>query len=141
MTPIEGSKKENESVVYKNLYEESEMFKKSNKFKVGDKVRISKYKGTFDKGYLPNWTTELFTVSKVLNTKPVTYKIKDDNEEEIEGIFYEPEIVKFDKQDEEYEVEKILKTRTRNGKKEYKILWRGYPLSMASWIPAENLKN
>jgi transposase InsO family protein len=141
MTPIKGSKKENESVVYKNLYEESEMFKKSNKFKVGDKVRISKYKGTFDKGYLPNWTTELFTVSKVLNTKPVTYKIKDDNEEEIEGIFYEPEIVKFDKQDQEYEVEKILKTRTRNGKKEYKILWRGYPLSMASWIPAENLKN
>ncbi len=55
--------------------------------------------------------------------------------------FYESELVKFDKQDQEYEVEKILKTRTRNGKKEYKILWRGYPLSMASWIPAENLKN
>jgi hypothetical protein len=63
------------------------MFKKINKFKVWDKVGISKYKGTFDKGYLLNWTTELFTVSKVLNTKPVTYKIKDDNEEKIEGIF------------------------------------------------------
>jgi hypothetical protein len=61
-----------------------------------------------------------FTVSKVLNTKPVTYKIKDNNEDEIE-------------------VEKILKTR--NGKKEFKILWRGYPLSIASWISAENLKN
>ncbi len=61
-----------------------------------------------------------FTVSKVLNTKPVTYKIKDNNEDEIE-------------------VEKILKTR--NGKKEFKILWRGYPLSIVSWISAENLKN
>ncbi len=86
MTPIEGSKKENESIVYKIFYGESEMVKKSNKFKVWDKG-ISKYKGTFDKGYLPNWTTELFTVSKVLNTKSVTYKIKDDNEEKIEGIF------------------------------------------------------
>jgi hypothetical protein len=63
------------------------MFKKSNKFKVGDKVIKSKYKGTFDKRYLPNCLTGLFIVSKVLNTKPVTYKIKDDNEDEIEGIF------------------------------------------------------
>jgi len=141
MTPIEASKKENESIVYKNLYREFQMVKKSNKFKVGDKVRISKYKGTFDKGYLPNWTTELFTVTKVLNTKPVTYKIKDDNDDEIEGIFYEPELVKFDKQDQDFEVEKILKTRTRNKKKEYFVKWVGYPNDMNSWIPAENLKN
>jgi hypothetical protein len=53
--------------------------------------------------------------------------------------FYESELVKFDKQDQEYEVEKILKTR--NGKKEFEILWMGYPLSMASWIPTQNLKN
>jgi hypothetical protein len=107
MTPIKGEKKENESVVYKNLYGESEMFKKSNKFKVRDKVRISKHKGTFDKEYLLNWTIELFTVSKVLNTKPLTYKIKDDNEEEIEGIFHEPELVKFDKQHQVYELKRF----------------------------------
>ncbi len=64
----------------------------------------------------------------------VTYKIKDWNDEEIEGIFY-------DKQDEDYEVENILKTRIRNGKKELLILSRSYPESMASWILAENLKN
>ncbi len=63
------------------------MVKKINQFKVEDKVRKSKYKATFDKGYLPNCTIELFTASKVLNTKPVTYKIKDDNVDEIEGIF------------------------------------------------------
>ncbi len=150
MTPIEASKKENENIVYNNLYDVVKTTKicainnvqtRKNKFKVGNKVRISKYKGTFDKGYIPNWTTELFTVSKVLNTNPVAYKIKSGNEDEIEGIYYEPELVQFDKQDQEYEVEKILKTRTRNEKKELKIMSRGYSLSMASWIPVENLKN
>ncbi len=69
---------------------------------VGDKVRISKWKGTFEKGYLPKQTTELFTVSKILNTKPVTYKIKDYKNEEVTGIFYEQELVKFDKQDQDF---------------------------------------
>ena len=140
MTPIEGSKKENETKVFKNLYPEQDKTNLVNRFKVGDKVRISKYKGTFDKGYLPNWTTELFTVSKVFNTDPVTYKVIDNNDDEIEGIFYDQELVKFDKQDQDYEVEKILKTRTKNGKKEYFVKWLGYPGSMNSWIPEENLK-
>jgi len=141
MTPVEGSKKENEVLVYKNLYKDDKLIRQSNKFIVGDKVRISKYKGTFDKGYLPNWTTELFTISKVLNTNPVTYKVKDWNDEEVEGSFYEPELVKFDKQNEDYEIEKIIKTRTKKGKKELYVKWKGYPSSMASWIPAENLKS
>ncbi len=54
---------------------------------------------------------------------------------------YEPELVKYDKQNEEYEVEKILKSRTRSGKKEYLIKWRSYSSEFNSWIPAENLKN
>jgi hypothetical protein len=141
MTPTEASNKKNESIVHKNLYgNETDVKSIKPKFKVGDRVRISKYKKVFDKGYLPNWTTELFTVSKVLNTTPITYKIKDYNDEEIEGSFYEQELVKFDKQNEDYEVEKILKTRTRNGKKEYLIKWRSYDSTFNSWIPEENLK-
>ena len=141
MKPIEASIKKNESIVYKNLYGNESDIKNKTKFNIGDKVRISKYKGTFDKGYLPNWTTELFTISKVLDTNPVTYKIVDENKEEIEGIFYEQELVKFNKQDSDYEVEKILKTRIRNKKKEYFVKWVGYPNDMNSWIPEENLKN
>jgi hypothetical protein len=141
MKPIEASMEKNESIVYKNLYGNESDTKISPKFYIGDRVRISKYKGTFDKGYLPNWTTELFTVSKVSNTNPVTYKVIDENKEEIEGSFYESELVKFDKQDQDYEVEKILKTRTKNGKEEYFVKWLGYPNSMNSWIPVENLKD
>ncbi len=54
MTPVESSTKENESTVYKNLYGKSDMFKKSNKFKVGDKVRIIYSVQTFEynSGYI-----------------------------------------------------------------------------------------
>ena len=61
MTPVEASKKKNESTVYFNLYGDTEQLSSKPKFKVGDKVRISKYKRkVFDKGYTPNWTEEIF---------------------------------------------------------------------------------
>jgi len=56
------------------------------KFKTGDKVRILKKKGLFEKGFTPNWTEEVFTVSKIQKTNPVTYKITDLNDEEIQGL-------------------------------------------------------
>ena len=95
MTPIEASKKINEGTVYFNLYGDMEPLSAKPKFKVGDKVRISKYKrNVFDKGYTPNWTEEVFTVVKIQYTNPITYKIKDLNDEEIKGSFYEPELLK-----------------------------------------------
>ena len=63
--------------------------KKSPKFKVGDNVRISKYKNNFAKGYTPNWSEEVFVVNKVQNTVPWTYLINDLNGEEIKGSFFE----------------------------------------------------
>lgn len=62
---------------------------KRPKFKVGDCVRISKYKNCFEKGYTPNWSTELFTVKKMNNTKPYTYHIEDKRKQPILGTFYE----------------------------------------------------
>ena len=63
------------------------------KFKVGDRVRISKYKRkTFDKGYTENWSEEMFTIDEIQHTNPITYKLKDLNNEEIQGSFYEPEL-------------------------------------------------
>ena len=67
---------------------------KDPKFKVGDHVRISKYKNIFAKGYTPNWSEEVFVVSKIKNTVPWTYVINDLNGEEITGTFYEKELQK-----------------------------------------------
>ena len=68
--------------------------KKGPKFKVGDHVRISKYKNIFAKGYTPNWSEEVFVIKKVKNTVPWTYVISDLNGEEIIGTFYEKELQK-----------------------------------------------
>ena len=62
------------------------------KFKIGDIVRISKYKNIFAKGYVPNWSEEVFVIKKVKNTVPWTYFISDLNGEEIVGTFYEKEL-------------------------------------------------
>ena len=62
------------------------------KFKVGDCVRISKYKNIFAKGYTPNWFEEVFVIKEIKNTVPWTYVINDLNNEEIIGTFYEKEL-------------------------------------------------
>ena len=67
---------------------------KDSRFKVGDRVRISKFKNTFAKGYTPNWSTEMFIINKINDTVPYTYNIKDLNVEEITGSFYDRELQK-----------------------------------------------
>ena len=75
---------------------EKEVNNKDPKFKVGDHVRISKYKNIFAKGYMPNWSEEVFIISKVKNTVPWIYVINDLNGEEIIGTFYEKGLQKTD---------------------------------------------
>ena len=65
---------------------------KDPKFKVGDHVRISKYKTVFAKEYTPNWSEEAFVIKKVKNTLPWTYVTYDLNGKEITGIFYQKEL-------------------------------------------------
>ena len=80
--------------------------KKDFKFKVGNHVRISKYKNIFPKGYTPNWSEDVFVVSKVKNTLPLTYVISDLNGEKITGSFYERELQKSSQ--EKFRIEKVL---------------------------------
>ena len=87
---------------------------KDPKFKVGDHVRISKYKNIFAKGYTPNWSEEVFVIKKVKNTVPWTYVINDLNGDEIIGTFYEKELQKINQQ--EFRIEKVIK---RKGDKLY----------------------
>ena len=108
MTPVEASKKKNKSTVYFSLYGDMEQLSSKPRFKVGDKVRISKYKRkVFDKGYAPNWTDEIFLVDKTQSTNPITYRLKDLNNEEIQGSFYEPELLKA-KQDV-FRIDKVIR--------------------------------
>ena len=67
---------------------------KDSRFKVGDRVIISKFKNIFAKGYTPNWSKEIFIVDKINDTVPYTYNLKDLNDEEIIGSFYDRELQK-----------------------------------------------
>ena len=67
---------------------------KDSRFKVDDKVRVSRYKNIFAKGYTPNWSKEIIIVDKINDTVPYRYNIKDLNDEEIIGSFYDKELQK-----------------------------------------------
>ena len=101
---------------------------KDPKFKIGDIVRISKYKNIFAKGYVPNWSEEVFVIKKVRNTVPWTYVISDLKVEEIVGTFCEKEEQKTNQK--EFRVEKVIK---RKGNKLY-VKWKGYGSSSSRLI-------
>ena len=82
---------------------------KDPKFKVGDNVRISKYKNIFAKGYMPNWTEQVFISSKIKNSVLCTYVINDLNGEEIIGSFYKKELQKTNQK--EFRIEKVIKRK------------------------------
>ena len=106
---------------------------KDPKFKVGDHVRISKFKDVFAKVYTPNWSEEVFIVKKIKNTVPWTYVISDLNGEEFVGNFYEKELQKTNQK--EFRTEKVMK---RKGNKLY-VKWKGYNNSFNSWIDKRDL--
>ena len=110
-----------------------EINNKDPKFKVGDHVRISKYKNIFAKRYMTNWSEEVFVIKKVKNTIPWTYVINDLNGEEIIGTFYQKELQKANQ--EEFRIEKVIR---RKGDKLY-VKWKGYDNSFKSWIDKANL--
>ena len=99
---------------------------KNPKFKIGDHVKISKYKNIFSKGYNPNWSEEIFIVNRVKNTVPWTYEINDLNGEKILGSFYEKELQKTNQK--EFRIEKVIK---KKGNKLY-VKWKGYDNSCNS---------
>ena len=107
--------------------------KRNPKNKVGDHVRISKYKNIFTKGYSPNWSEETFVINKIKNTVPWTYVINDLNGEEIIGSFYEKEWQKTNQK--EFRIEKVLK---KKGDELY-VKWKGYDNSFNSWINKKDI--
>ena len=68
--------------------------KKNARYNVGDRVRTSKIKNIFVKGYTSNWSKEIFIVNKINDIVPYTSNLKDLNDEEIIGSFYDRELQK-----------------------------------------------
>ena len=94
------------------------------KFKVGDHVRISKYKNIFAKRYTPNSPEEVFFIKEIKNTVPWIYVINDLDNEQITGTFYEKELQRANQ--EEFRIEKVIK---KQGDKLY-VKWKGYDNSL-----------
>ena len=92
--------------------------------------RISKYKNIFAKGYMPNWSEEIFVIKKIKNTVPWTYVLNDLNGEEIIDSFYEKAT-----NQREFRVEKVIK---RKSDKLY-VKWKGYDNSFNSWIDKKDI--
>ena len=131
MSPKEVTR-QNEADLQKRLYG----WKRNKyKFELNDRVRISRNVSTFHKGYEGVWSREVFVVAGRFPTDPPTYEIRDYSGDPITGKFYAEELQKVDKDPSVFEVEKILRTRRRRGRKtEYLVRWSGYGPEHDSWV-------
>ena len=131
-TPTQARMSTNYQAVFNSLYPKLKDAPKAT-FKIGDIVRIERKKGTFEKGFETNFTEELYKISEIRPTNPVTYKLVDLEDEEIIGSFYKENLQKSSQ--EVYFIEKILRRRVRNGIKEVYVKWSGYSPRFNSWLP------
>jgi hypothetical protein len=124
----------NSDTVFKKLYPPQQNTKKAT-LRPGDSVRISKTKSVFDKGYLPNWTDEIFKIAEALERVPQVYILEDVDGERLKGTFYAQELQKVVKNDEDlWRIEKIIKKRVVHGKTQYLVKWEGYTDKHNSWV-------
>ena len=128
MKPIDASKKSNENIVRNNLYNFRYTNKKP-KFSIGDRVRISLLKNTFEKSYTSNWSQEIFIIDDIKTSNVHYYFLKDLQGDKIDGSFYEQELLKT-KQNDLYIIEKIIK---KVGNK-YLVKWKNYSDKFNSYV-------
>lgn len=108
--------------------------------KKGDAVRITKPKQIFDKAYFPSRSDYIYKIEESTSTKPVHYKLIDDSGDKLKQRFYQPELVKTVKDDEtSYRVEKVIRSRKKNGRKEILVKFIDYPGHY--WINQEEIVN
>lgn len=134
MKPKDVKSKEDVEFIKTLLNKRDSKKHRESKFKVGDTVRISKFKKIFTKGYLPNWTNEVFKIYAIKPTKPVTFVLQDSNGEILKGGFYQEELSKSTTGDV-YLVEKVLK---RRGNKVL-VRWLNFDKKADSWIKASDI--
>lgn len=113
--------------------------KREAKFKIGDFVRLSKYRVEFDKGYTPNWSTEIFKIRKIqYNTDPITYLLSDYQNQDIKGAIYAEELQRVMHPDI-YLVEKTIRRGDKKRKGQVYVKWLGFGPEHNSWIYEKNI--
>jgi len=108
------------------------------RYKIGDFVRISRIKGVFEKGYEINWTPEVFVITQIHFTDPITYNLNDLMGEEVDGSFYEQELQVTKLKDFSL-VEKVLKKRKVKGKEQKFVKFFGWPSKFDQWLDAKDV--
>lgn len=144
MSPWEASKAKNKDKIYAihNPAHDSSGINRKAKYAIGDVVRISRIKGIFEKGYLPNFSREVFTVVEIQipysPDEPITYKLKDRSGEILTGSFYDAELgpVKYP---DVLLVEQVLKEKMVKGSKMLLVKFLGYSEKMNTWIPESDI--
>lgn len=128
-------KKKNEKHLLNTVYSHIKLASlKNNKYRIGDKVRISKYREQFSRGYTPNWSSEVFTIKTVKLTNPVSYILEDERNQEIKGAFYNEEL----QLTEHPNIQLIEKIVRKKGNK-FLVKWLGFDSSHNSWIDKKDI--
>ena len=150
MTPLEAEDPDihaNVRQVFFQKYRQIEEKRKVPKFKEGDTVRISATRIPFQRGYHQNFTTEVWTVSKVLTNLPLPrYVVEDAFGEELDNILNENELVRYNPpENAEYFIDKVLKTRViakgkNKGKIEHFVSWLHLDKKFNSWVLDEDMR-
>ena len=131
--------KENSDALFYRLYEQpSKKDIPKLHLKKGAQVRMLAKERTFNRGYEPNWTEEVYTIDSVT---PKGYQLKDTLGEEIKGTFYQPEVQKVVvTRGKRYDIEKVLKYRGTGKKRQGLIKWKGYGEKFNTWEPVKSIQ-
>lgn len=145
MAPAEVTEK-NQQELYEKLYLPIELEREKAKVKfeydIGDRVRMSYARRPFQRGYEEKWSEEVFVISKRIPSHPPRYHLVDTQNEEIRGTFYEQELQRaYVKDGDIFKVERVLRYRIKDGKRQGLIRWKGYGKKFDSWEDAAAIKN
>lgn len=140
MRPVDVTGK-NAEVVWQRIYGDEVNLVAKHRFQIGQTVRLAKEKTVFRKGYKNTYTEEIFRIKKLLFKDPPAYIIEDLAGEELDSVVYESELVAYNKPDDYFLVDHIVRSRRRGNKTEYLIRFKNYGPKFDQWVSAKDLKD
>ena len=137
MRPVDVNNEEAATKAWMSLYYKDSCTQRKPALAVGQHTRISRSKGEFEKGYMPNWGREHFVVRERLAYPHPVYKLEDTLGEPLEGYFYGKELQAIPKIT--LQVESVIRRRKRKNRKEVLVKWVGFDEKFNKWIPNKDL--